>query len=284
MTLVVSEVRTVLARHLPGYDVRSVTRLGAGLGNVAYDVNGELVVRAAQDAGDAEREAALLEFVARVSPLPVPEPVFADGGFLAYRRLPGAPLNRHPVARPAALAVPLAQLLGALHTVPVADVTGLVDVDDEPPASWLDEAASSYREVAAAVPDTMKPRIEAFLEAPAPRPLVEPAFCHNDLGTEHVLVDTGVNAVTGVIDWSDAAIADPAHDLGRLLRDLGPDVFAAIADSYAGRYGGRFDDEVRRRAVFYARCTVLEDIAYGLGDGPEHYARLGLEHLGWTFG
>jgi len=28
--------------------------------------------------------------------------------------------------------------------------------------------------------------------------------------------------VTGIIDWSDAAIVDPAHDFGLLHRDLGP--------------------------------------------------------------
>jgi hypothetical protein len=38
---------------------------------------------------------------------------------------------------------------------------------------------------------------------------------------EHVLVDVEANAVTGIIDWTDAAIADPARDLALIYRDFG---------------------------------------------------------------
>jgi hypothetical protein len=42
---VTNEIRAVLTRHLPGYEIRSLAKLGAGLDNVVYEVNGELVVR-----------------------------------------------------------------------------------------------------------------------------------------------------------------------------------------------------------------------------------------------
>jgi aminoglycoside phosphotransferase (APT) family kinase protein len=105
-------------------------------------------------------------------------------------------------------------------------------------------------------------------------------FCHNDLGVEHVLVDVGASAVTGIIDWTDAAIADPARDLAPIYRDLGPEVF----DLTLAHYGGRFDDADRERAVFYARCKLLEDIAYGVRTpGARRYAETGLAHLARTF-
>ena len=43
------------------------------------------------------------------------------------------------------------------------------------------------------------------------------AFSHNDLGIEQVLVDGSVSTATVVIDWTDAAIVDPAHDFGRVF-------------------------------------------------------------------
>jgi len=46
-------------------------------------------------------------------------------------------------------------------------------------------------------------------------------FSHNDLGIEHVLGTPATAAVTGVIDWGDAALIDPACDFGLLYRDLG---------------------------------------------------------------
>ena len=85
------------------------------------------------------------------------------------------------------------------------------------------------------------------------------AFCHNDLGAEHALVDVGANTFTGVVDWTDVAIADPDYDLALIYRDLGPEVFDLMLAHYDG---DRFDDADRERAVFYARCSLLEGVAY----------------------
>ena len=105
-------------------------------------------------------------------------------------------------------------------------------------------------------------------------------FSHNDLGIEHVLVDPETATVTGILDWTDAALVDPAYDFGLLLRDLGPAALdAALADCPADRV-----DEIGERAVFYARCSVLEDLAWGDAPGREPYVRKGLEALGLLFG
>lgn len=110
------EIHTLLGRHLPGYEVRAITRLEEGSDNAAYEVNGELIVRASKEADRAlrsestQREAQLLAVVAGLSTLPIPEPVFveAEAGLLAYVKLPGVPLIDHPVAKPALLAPPWA--------------------------------------------------------------------------------------------------------------------------------------------------------------------------------
>ena len=43
------EIRALLARCLPGYEVRSLGRLGEGLDHVSYEVNGELIVRKSKE-------------------------------------------------------------------------------------------------------------------------------------------------------------------------------------------------------------------------------------------
>jgi hypothetical protein len=66
---VIDEVRRLLARRLPGYEVGSISGLGEGLDNAAYEVNGELIVRASKEPDPAvrtdatRREAALLAVV-----------------------------------------------------------------------------------------------------------------------------------------------------------------------------------------------------------------------------
>jgi aminoglycoside phosphotransferase (APT) family kinase protein len=287
-TGVVDGVRASLAHHLPGYEVRSMVELGKGSDNAAYEVNGELVVRVSKEA-DARRrseatrrEAELLAAVARFSTLPVPEPVFADAeaGVLAYFKLPGLPLMDRPVEEPARLAPALGGFVGRLHRAPLGEIEPLVQRDFYPLTAWLEDAERYYRRVAQRVPAADRRLIEDFLGSTPPAEPGAEAFGHNDLGAEHVLVDVGTGAVTGVIDWTDAAIADPARDLALIYRDLGSKVF----DLALAHYGGRFNDADRGRAAFYARCKLLEDVAYGLGTpGAARYAMAGLAHLERTF-
>jgi aminoglycoside phosphotransferase (APT) family kinase protein len=86
----------------------------------------------------------------------------------------------------------------------------------------IDTGQARLAAAAVEVPVVYRRPVKAFLDAPPPASGWAPIFSHNDLGIEHVLVDPGTWTVTGVIDWSDAAIVDPAVDFGLLYRDLGP--------------------------------------------------------------
>jgi aminoglycoside phosphotransferase (APT) family kinase protein len=270
-------VRALVAAHIPGYQVESVTRQGGGLDHVAYDVNGELIVRFGTGA-EADREARLLTAVANFSPLPVPVPRFTDVGCLAYPKLPGVPLLDADGVDGVPVAAALGGLLAALHAAPVERMAKLVGTDDLPMDEWRREARETYASVSAHVPSAYRRRVEAFLETSPPDDPQALAFSHNDLGIEHVLVDPATGAVTGVIDWSDAAIVDPAFDFGLLHRDLGPAALDAALDAYGGA-----PDALRERAVFYARCSVFEDLAYGLETGRERYVAKSLAALEWLF-
>lgn len=281
-------VREIVAAHLPGYPAGAVVLLGEGEDNVAFEVGGELIVRFSKEPDPVRRaagvrgEVRLLDAVARLSPLPVPEPSFAaaEHGCLAYFRLPGRPLIELPLAGQAAhsaeIGAGIGELLAALHQVPVGGMEPLVDIDDEPAAAWLDEAADTYASIVSSVPTAHRPAVEAFLSEPPPAggdPLV---FSHNDLGIEHVLVEDTTWALTGVIDWSDAAICDPARDFGLLYRDLGATALRAALRSYGAR-----DGAIAARAAFYAKCGVLEDMAYGIATGRSAYLDKSLAALTW---
>ncbi|GLW31000.1 phosphotransferase family protein [Actinoplanes regularis] len=278
------DVRGAVATALPDYRVESVALLGEGTENIAFEINGELIVRfgRAPDPERTDREARLLAVVRGLASLPVPEPVFVLPllGCLAYRRLPGTPLLDVPrPGRPERIATVLGAFLASLHAVAPGRLAGLLEVDDDPPAEWLRAAAADYETVADHLPAGCRGRVEAFLGSAPPPDGSTPVFSHNDLGIEHVLVDPDTSAVTGVIDWGDAALVDPAHDYGRLFRDLGP---AALLPGVAGA-GGENGAALRERAVFYARCGMLEDLAYGVGTGRRRYADKSLAALAWLF-
>lgn len=284
----IDEIRASLTRLLPGYEVRSIARLGDGSDNVAYEVNGELIVRASKQTDpvsrsrSTRREADLLAAVAEFSTLPVPEPIFVDieAGVLAYPKLPGLPLMEHQVAQPARLAPSLGGFLSRLHRAPVEKVEKLVERDTYPLLAWREDAEGDYREISELLPAASRRLVEDFLgRTPPAEPRGGAAFCHNDLGAEHVLVDVEASAVTGIIDWTDAAIADPVRDLAPIYRDLGHEIFELML----AHYEGHLDDADRERVVFYARCKLLEDIAYGVETGARRYAETGLAHLTRTF-
>lgn len=287
------DARMLTVAHIAGYQVDSVVQLGEGLNNVAYEINGELIVRFSKESEPARRaagvdhEAHLLAFVTGISPLPVPKPRFTvpEQGCLAYFKLPGVPLLDLPRTQQSAhspsIAATLGGLLAALHAVPIDRVADLVGRDDLPLAAWRREAAETFERVAGAVPDAHRRSVEAFLGLPPPNGGYALAFSHNDLGIEHVLVDPIAWTITGIIDWSDAAIVDPARDFGLLYRDLGP----AALDAAIRSYRTDLNDvaTLRERAVFYARCSVLEDWAYGIDTDHYRYADKSLAAMEWLF-
>ncbi|GAA2889384.1 hypothetical protein GCM10010517_53480 [Streptosporangium fragile] len=287
------DVRGIVASHLPGYRIDSVALLGEGADNIAYEINKELIVRFGKDPDPASRtahvtrESRLLAAVVDISPLPVPKPSFtaAEQGCLAYFKLPGLPLIHLPLpqrsAHDAVIGRRVGELLAALHHAPIDRMAELVDVDDQPVALWLEEAAQTYAMIAAKVPEAHRPAIEAFLDAPPPADGYALAFSHNDLGIEHLLVDPVTMAVTGVIDWSDAAICDPAHDFGLLYRDLGPAALHSALRSY--RTDVHQSEVIGARAAFYAKCGVLEDMAYGIETGQNVYLDKSLAALDWLY-
>jgi aminoglycoside phosphotransferase (APT) family kinase protein len=268
-----------LVRDRLGRPAAAVELLGEGLDNVAFAVD-DLVVRFAKepDPGQVEREARVLAAAGAVSPVPVPVPVLVlpEVGCLAYRRLPGVPLiDVRREVDPLPVAAELAGFLVALHGVPVASLSDVLSTDDDPLVAWRDEAVGSYAAAGDLVPDRYRPGIEAFLAAEPPAATTEVVFSHDDLGIEHVLVDPATGAVTGIIDWTDAGLVDPATDCARVLRDLGP----AALDVVLARLGY----ELRERAYYYARSELLEDLGYGVEAVRQSYIDKSVDAMAWLF-
>jgi aminoglycoside phosphotransferase (APT) family kinase protein len=246
--------------HAPELLDVEIVELGHGLDNTAYAV-GDLVLRV----GDRRRvgpEARLLEAIAtRVSiPIPVPRFADADAGVLGYQRLPGRPLlGRSP---PAGSAHRLGRFLRELHAVDPATVADLIPVEDADPGAWLDHL------------DGPRERVRV-LHATCPPPSPARVVAHADLGAEHILELDGT--LTGVIDWSDAAITDPALDLARLYRDFGPRFLEQLSHAY------RPLAESMPRVEFFARCAALEDLAYGRATGGREYVTNAERSFDWLF-
>ena len=278
---------------MPGYTIDTIEQLGSGIDHVVYEVNGELIVRLAKEA-DLERRAKLvrrehelLAVVAEVSPLSVPEPVSSNPelGCLAYLKIQGTPLLDAPppqrLAHAESIATALGDFLTAIHAVSAERLSDLVTSDDQPFKEWTLDATALYTTVAERIPVANRGSIETFLRSPSPQERYSRVFSHNDLGIEHVLIDPATWTITGVIDWSDAAFVDPAYDFGLIYRDLGTAALEAALRSY--RNEAEPVDALRERATFYARCSVFEDLAYGVERDLTPYTDKSLAAMNWLF-
>jgi aminoglycoside phosphotransferase (APT) family kinase protein len=261
-----------------------------GQGSQAFEVAGAWLFRfpkraAVEQALTVER--ALLPALA--PHLGVPIPTFEWVGrpsarfpfhFVGYRKIAGASALHVDPARvaPADVAERLGSFLTKLHAFPVDEARrlGVPDADASRAPARLAEQARPHLNIARRLaPDKLVQRCRALLDAGAdPSPLA-PRLVHNHLSQGHILLADGGGAVTGVVDWGDAGIGDPASDFAGLYHWLGePFVRAVLA-----HYRGEVDPGLVGRARLLAACLGLAHIGYGVETGRAGWAQAGRRAL-----
>jgi aminoglycoside phosphotransferase (APT) family kinase protein len=199
-----------------------------------------------------ELEIAVLPELAPALTVDVPsfDYISRDPLFVGYRLIRGHPLVDEDAAGVRAF-------LEALHAVDSSELP--VERHD-----WVE----SYREQCAEFERLVFPVVESDRREQAKRLFGEvetlvaftPSLIHADLGPEHLLVRDGL--LTGVIDWGDMRVGDPALDYAWLL--TGP-----FAD-------WDVDADLRRRAGFYQRLAPWYEAHYGLFTNQPAHAERGL--------
>ena len=211
-------------------------------------------------------EVRLMRWLAPLLPLPVPEPVLVRDEPLRvrHRLVVGDPLDSDDPA----IGNALGAFLRTLHAVPPADAVRHGAPDANTARGWLNEDLDRMRSDVLPLLDgdaaVDGARLLDACAAPPPRP----ALVHCDLGPAHILIGDGT--VSGIIDWTDARVGDPAIDLAWLLYGAPPAVAAAVAEAYGG------DELTRRRAWAWHRLGPWHEVLYGLGSGPDGFVASGL--------
>lgn len=258
-------------RLRPGLRSASVRPLGAGWDNVAYAVGSDAVLRVSKVADEAERglvvrrDVALLELVGAHLSTAVPRVLAVDeeAGALLLSRVPGVPVEQaHRVDVPR-LGAALGEQVALLQTIDLAAarsaLSGLGD-----PAPTIDAAV--IEDHLATTRDVLDAHLANSLTASLNRALPIPdriTLCHNDLGDEHILVDSR-GRLSGILDWSDAVIGDPALDLALIRFDLGRAAAAAFRAAYRP-----IDRDLADRSLRHAARAGLQGLAWRVRHTPD---------------
>lgn len=220
-------------------------------------VDGRWVERTPRRAVVAERlrrESVLLPWLAPQVPLAVPQPVVASEDPLRLRHslIVGDPCPGDGLSH----ATALGGFLAALHAVSTdaALCLGVPDARtsyDESRLAW----ARFTREVVPMLEPELRPAGTSLLDRVAARPL-QPRLVHGDLGPTHVRVSG--DKVTGIIDWIDACVGDPALDLAWALHGTSP----AFARAFAAGYGA--DESLAARALDWHLLGPWHEVIFGM--------------------
>lgn len=272
-------IRAILGEAFPDLDVSRARLLLAGTGSDTWVVGravvkiprnseGErrLMVEVAAHPAIAERLGALVPAIVAVAE-PSERLPFAAAVYARARGRQGQ-TNDGPIIQPKAwarttLAQELAQTLTILHATSLGSIraTGIV-----PRHPVLDPQIDVGESTIAWARRVAGDAVDVFLSDPLPAEAREAGpgvLCHADLKGEHLFVSEDGTRLTAIIDWSDAAIADPACDLAGLAIWLGPGFVREVLR----HYGGSADEGTYHRAVFLARAGLLGFMEHELTAG-----------------
>lgn len=287
-----AEVRAIVEARFPQVGVERCEMIPGGWDHAMLLVNDEWIFRIPrrpENEATLQKEARLLPELASALPVAVPrfEHVWRGGAspriIVGYRRIPGVRLSTDAFAgsHAADLSEQMASFLSALHAFPLGRAER-VGIPPGGPEAWRREYERFFRWLQREAFPVVGPRerrwasriCEDFV-GDAAHFRFAPVLLHRDLEAEHILHDPASGRITGVIDWGDASIGDPAFDFTGLLADLGENVARAVLE----RYRGPKDAGMVDRARFYANVVPFYGIIYGRQLGHPEWAREGLRRL-----
>ncbi|MEU6790396.1 viomycin phosphotransferase [Nonomuraea wenchangensis] len=212
----------------------------------------------------------------------IPEPLLQGGApgtgetpFLVLSRLPGEPLtidaldDAHVAGTVAAQCVTLLSALARAG----ADETARAALPQAPEGRWRRFAEDVRAELFPLMSSSGRLRAERELAALDSLPHLTAAVVHGDLGAENILWEweDGLPRLSGVLDWDDVALGDPAEDLAAIRAGHGPRLLERVL-----ALGGWPDHGLPARIAAIGGTFALQQALYAVRDGDEEELADGL--------
>jgi aminoglycoside phosphotransferase (APT) family kinase protein len=211
-----------------------------------------------------------------------PEPLLQGGGndtdetsFLVLSRIPGEPLQSHTLDDARVIATVAAQYANLLSELAVAgtDETVRAALPDAPADRWRQFAESVRAELFQHMSRAGRLRAERELAALDNLPHITQAVVHGDLGAENVLWEwrDGLPHLSGVLDWDDVTLSDPAEDLAAIDASYSPELLERVL-----ALGNWSDQTLAERTTTISNTFALQQALDAILDGDEEELADGL--------
>lgn len=208
-----------------------------------------------------------------------PEPLFQGSAdevpFLVLSRIPGEPLKSDALNDAQVVDTVAAQyvtLLSALALVGTDETVRAV-LPQAAESRWRRFAENVRAELFQLMSDSGRLRAERELAALDSLPHVTRAVVHGDLGAENVLWEWthGLPHLSGVLDWDDVTLGDPAEDLAAIGAGYGRELLERVL-----ALGSWSNHGILARIAAIRGTFALQQALYAIRDGDEEELADGL--------
>ena len=198
--------------------------------------------------------------------------------FAGYKKIPGTPGDLTRAIDWPIVARQLGMFLTGLHTYPMERAWEAgVPREKERLAQWREESLARLDSIADLPVDRRD--VSDYLKSDLPGYAnVTPQLVHNDLWAEHILIDPHTRSVSGIIDWGDAVVGDPAIDLAAVYAWRGEHGLRELL----AHYSGALDPHIIDRARYLATCLAIRNIGLGQDLGHARWIEAGRRALQWV--
>lgn len=256
-------VLKVLHDEVPGLTVNSMTFVSEGWSNLVVDINDEWIFRFPRD-GEflpiLERERLLLDRLRNYVSLSIPyyEFIGSKTAFVGYRKIPGEALHKNLYATLSedarqGIADTLALFLTQMHqAISLNEARSLGYEECKIPIQSIE---SSF--LGTLPSDNLKRMVSEALTYFKEHPYNEHfVLLHNDFNGDNIAFDLNAQKLTGVFDFSDAAIGHYSMEIGKLFR-VHSDLARRTLKAYA--HLNQVSNSIIPSAVNYilCRCWVI---------------------------
>ncbi|MEG4321846.1 MULTISPECIES: macrolide 2'-phosphotransferase [unclassified Microcoleus] len=236
-----------------------------------------------------DKEKRTLELIAPLLGVDVPRWTVCTNELIAYRALNGVPAGTiDPEAKAYVWEIDLANVPDRFHESLARGIVSLHQVSIEKaqavglPVKTAEEVRVEMKHRMDAVKSefgvgqTLWERWQSWLHNDEIW-MRETVLTHGDLHAGHILINAQAQ-VTGLIDWTEASVGDPAKDFVAHYRTFGQDALNKLISAYA-EAGGRTWSRMADHVIELNATFAIEIAEFALKSGLDEYIQMAVQSL-----
>ena len=273
-----NQLKKVVEELYPNIKINEIAANVKGWDNDIFIVNNVIVFRfpkSEEVASKVKDEIILLKHLALKEPkldIPRYEEIEKNGNFrgVQYEFLKGESLSE---VKDPKLHQQNAELLGdflsKLHSIELSALKGTSFTSVHTKDYWMKLYESVGTHVFPNITHSERSEIQSFFEDFLCNPLstnAEKTVIHGDLTASNILYNKEKEGVSGIIDFTDAHIGDPAFDFAGFYWAIGPEFTKRVLSYYQG---GDTEGIFKRVQSFYGLQPVFHELIYAVKAGHD---------------